>query len=179
MDLGNIAKRYAKALYLYAAECKAEEKVYEQALTLCHTMTQVPELMRALINPVVEQSTKLDLLNQATGGQMEDAFMHFLRLVFRQHRESHLLFILHSYVGVYRKHKHIYVGKLITAVPMDSRMEELLRNMVSNATQDASVEFDTKVDETIQGGFILQLDDQRMDASVKGQLRYLREELMK
>ena len=51
--------------------------------------------------------------------------------------------------------------------------------MVSNATQDASVEFDTKVDETIQGGFILQLDDQRMDASVKGQLRYLREELMK
>ena len=73
----------------------------------------------------------------------------------------------------------MYVGKLITAVPMDSRMEELLRNMVSNATQDASVEFDTKVDETIQGGFILQLDDQRMDASVKGQLRYLREELMK
>ena len=37
----------------------------------------------------------------------------------------------------------------------------------------------TKVDESIIGGFILQLDNQRMDASVKGQLRQIKAELMR
>ena len=178
MEIGTIAKRYAKALYLYATECKAEERVYEQATTLCHAMAQVPDLMRALINPVVAQSAKVELLCQATGGQMHEAFMHFIRLVFNQHREGHLPFILHSFVALYRKQKHIYVAKVTTAIPMDSSVEELLRRKIADITQGGTIEFDIQVDSDIQGGFILQLDDQRMDASVKGQLRQIQAELM-
>jgi len=50
--------------------------------------------------------------------------------------------------------------------------------MVAQAVK-GTVEFDLSVDEEILGGFILQLDNQRMDASVKGQLRKLRAELMR
>jgi hypothetical protein len=75
MTLGNIAKRYAKALYLYATECKAEERVYEQAYALCHTMAHVPDLSRALLNPVVELPAKLSLLHNSVGGTMDDALV--------------------------------------------------------------------------------------------------------
>ena len=152
--------------------------MYEQALALCHTMAQVPDLMRALNNPVVEVSSKVELLSQATGGQMHEAFMHFIRMVFSQHREEHLPFILHSFVAHYRKQKRIYVGKLTTAIPMDSHIEELLRRKISDITQGGTIEFDIQVDSDIQGGFILQLDDLRMDASVKGQLRHIQSHLM-
>lgn len=175
MTLGNIAKRYAKALYLYATECKAEESVYEQALALCHTLAEVPELSRTLNNPVLGQSAKQELLNQSVGGEMVLPLRQFMRLVFKQHRECHLLFILHSYVAFYRKQKHVYVGKLTTAVPMDTRVEELLRHKITQTVQ-GSVEFDIRVDEKLLGGFILQLDDQRMDASVRGQLQRIKKE---
>ena len=178
MTLGNIAKRYAKALYLYATECKAEERVYKQAFALCRTMAHVPDLERALLNPVVDLPTKLSLLHNGAGGRMDDALVRFIELLFHNHRERYLLFILASFIAYYRHQKHIYVGKLTTAIPVDTKVEELLRGMVNQITQGGTIEFDTKVDETIVGGFILQLDNHRMDASVKGQLREVRKKLM-
>ena len=179
MTLGNIAKRYAKALYLYATECKVEERVYEQAYALCRTMAHVPDLSRALLNPVVELPAKLSLLHNSVGGRMNDALVRFIELLFHNHRERYLMFILASFIAHYRHQKHIYVGRLTTSIPMDAEVEEQLRAMLSQITQGGRVEFDTKVDKSIIGGFILQLDNQRMDASVKGQLRQIKAELMR
>ena len=50
--------------------------------------------------------------------------------------------------------------------------------MVAQAVK-GTVEFNVQVDKELLGGFILQLDNQRMDASVKGQLRQLKAELLK
>lgn len=178
MYIGPIAKRYAKALLAYAIECKAEAEVYEQAFSLCRTLMQVKELQRAMLNPVLDRTAKVDLLRTASGGAFHPVCERFIGLLFQQRRERYLLFILASFISLYRREKEIYVGQLTTAVPLDKATEEHLRAMVAQAVK-GSVEFDLSVDEEILGGFILQLDNQRMDASVKGQLRQLRAELMR
>lgn len=177
MDIGIISKRYAKALLAYAVECKAEDEVYQQMLTLCHSFMQVKELQPALINPVIDNATKISLLRQAAGGSLHAVNERFIELVFNQHRDRYLLFIFHSFIGLYRKFKHIVVGKLTTAVPLDEQIEQRLQRMVANATGGSVVEFNVKVDEEIQGGFILQLDNLRMDASIKGQLQQMKKQL--
>lgn len=176
MDIGTISSRYAKALLRYALECKAEESVYQQALALSRTMMQVRELDKALLNPVLDKATKLSLLTEAAGGTLHEAFIRFIDLLFSHHRERHLLFVLHSFVGLYRRHQRIYVGQLTTAVPLDKPTEQHLRDMIAQAVK-GTIEFDLHIDEDILGGFILQLDDRRLDASVKGQLRHLQKEL--
>ena len=50
--------------------------------------------------------------------------------------------------------------------------------MVEDKTQ-GSVEFNTKIDNELIGGFILEYDDYRMDASVKSKLRGILSELKK
>lgn len=178
MDIGTVSMRYAKALLQYAEECKAEECVYEQAVTMLRSLVEVKELQAALINPVINRTTKMDLLSKAAGNTLNPINERFLHLVFDQHRERQLIFILHSFISRYRKRKNILVGKLTTAVPLNPSVIERLRHEVTNSTK-GTVEFEIKVDETIQGGFILQLDNQRMDASIKGQLALMRKNLMR
>lgn len=178
MYIGPIARRYAKALLAYATECKAEAKVYEQVFTLCSTLARVDDLQRALLNPVLERTAKVSLLRTASGGEFHPVCERFIELVFQQHRERYLLFILASFIALYRREKGIYVGQLTTTVPLDKDTEERLRTLVAKAVK-GTVEFNVQVDKELLGGFILQLDNQRMDASVKGQLRRLKAELLK
>lgn len=178
MYIGSIAKRYGKALLAYATECSAEEDVYQQMFILCRTLMQVKELQRVLLNPMLGRDEKIDLLHKAVGGTLHPVSQRFVVMVFQQRRERYLLFILASFISLYRKEKNIYVGKLTTAIPLDKATEEHMRTMIRQ-TVKGSVEFDLHIDEEILGGFILQLDNQRMDASVKGQLRQMRAELMR
>lgn len=177
MDIGTISKRYAKALLLYAEECEAEERVYQQVLTLSHHLMQVKELGKALLNPVLADSVKMSLLAQAVGGTMDEVLTRFIGLLFKQRRERHLLFILHSFVGLYRRKKKIYVSQLTTAAPLDKATEERMRRMMARVVT-GTVEFEARVDESLRGGFVLQMDHLRMDASVAGQLRQVRKELV-
>lgn len=176
METGTIATRYAKALWAYALECKAEEEIYPQMFSLCRSLMQVKEFQRALLNPAIDRTTKFALLAQASGGdQLHPVCHRFLTLVFDQRRERYLLFILASFVAHYRHAKGLYVGKLTTAAPLDDSTLDHLKQMIAKDIQ-GTVEFDVRVDEDLIGGFILQLDNLRMDASVKGQLKQIAEE---
>ncbi len=69
-------------------------------------------------------------------------------------------------------------GKLITAVPVSPIIEKKMKTLVhSNA--GGTVEFTTTIDPDIIGGFILEYDTYRMDASVKTKLNSLLTQLKK
>ena len=81
-----------------------------------------------------------------------------------------------SYVTLYRKQKNITCGRLITATAVTPAIEEKMRQMVESKTR-GTVEFNTEVNPDIIGGFILEYDTYRMDASVKSGLRKILAEL--
>lgn len=81
-----------------------------------------------------------------------------------------------SYITLYRKQKNIIRGRLVTATPVSSATERKMQEMVESMTH-GTVEFNTEVDPDIIGGFILEYDTYRMDASVKTHLRKILAEL--
>ena len=64
----------------------------------------------------------------------------------------------------------------MTATPVSSATERKMQEMVESMTH-GTVEFNTEVDPDIIGGFILEYDTYRMDASVKTHLRKILAEL--
>ena len=74
-----------------------------------------------------------------------------------------------SYITLYRQQKNITRGRLITATPVSSDVEAKMKQMVVSKTR-GTVEFNTEIDPDIIGGFILEYDTYRMDASVKTKL---------
>ena len=78
-------------------------------------------------------------------------------------------FIANSYVTLYRQQKNVIRGRLITAAAVSAETEQKMRQMVESKT-NGTVEFETEVNPDIIGGFILEYDSYRMDASVKTKL---------
>lgn len=177
MNTGVISKRYAKALYEFAGEGGRIKQVYTEMCTLFNSYLQVPELRTALDNPLLSMDEKQKLLCSAAGGNVSTEVQRFVALVLKEHREAFMQFMACSYIDLYRKQNNILEARLITAAPVGKEIEDRMRMMIVKGTQ-ATVEFDTLVEPSIIGGFILDVDFERLDASVASQFRRVRRQLM-
>ena len=178
MDLGVISVRYARALLKAATEQKQEQRVYEEMQTLANSFIQIPELRLTIDNPMLPKNKKQELLETACGKELSKLLRDFFTLVLREGREGMLQFMAASYITLYRKQKNLISGKLTTDTPVSSTMEKRMETMVQARTK-GSVEFNTEIDPDIIGGFILEYDTYRLDASVKAKLNSILTQLKK
>ena len=178
MDIGVISTRYARALLKSATDGKLDEQVYQEMMTLAKSYTEVPTLRHTIDNPMLEKSKKQTLLEIAAGGSPSKLTQSFIALVLKEDGENMVQFMAYSYVTLYRKQKNVIRGKLTTAARVSAETELKMRQMVESKTQ-GTVEFETEVNPDIIGGFILEYDTYRMDASVKSKLNTILNQLKK
>ena len=177
MNTGPIAHRYAKALLKFIHETGAGEQLYSQACVFVLRMQEIRQLADAVQkNPEVTLERKLEILESALGEPMADALRRFVVLVYEHKRIEYFERMLYSFIEQYRSANGIMVGKLVTAAPV-AGLKERLQTALSEKT-GVSVLLEEDVDPEILGGFVLNIDDLMMDASVEGQFRLLRRELI-
>jgi F-type H+-transporting ATPase subunit delta len=170
MDIGIISVRYARALLKSALDARLDQQVYQEMQLMAKSFVEVPELRHTIDNPMLAKEKKEMLLLTTVGGDKASALSKaFVALVLKEDRENMILFMANSYITLYRQQKNIIRGKLTTAVAVAADTEQKMRKMVESKTK-GTVEFETEVNPDIIGGFILEYDTYRMDASVKAKL---------
>ena len=178
MDIGVISVRYARALLKSATDAKIEVDVYKEMQTLAKTYAEVPQLRQTIDNPMLSKDSKQELLLTAVGQKPSELTKAFISLVLKEDRENVMQFIAHSYVTLYRRQKNVIRGRLITAAAVSPATEQKMRQMVESKT-NGTVEFESEVNPDIIGGFILEYDTFRMDASVKSKLNTILNQISK
>ena len=182
MDIGVIAKRYAKALLVYAKEQHAEDRVYNEILMFAQSYRKIPEVKDVLSNPLLPTTKKVSILCQAASTDVGPVYRKFAQLVVEHHRESIMIFIAHAYVSLYREEKHISIGHLITAVPVSDKESDRLENWVEKKAMEmgeaTDLIMDKHVDPNILGGFIFEVDDLRLDVSVRSQFERIKKQFI-
>ncbi|NDV79543.1 F0F1 ATP synthase subunit delta [Dysgonomonas sp. 511] len=177
MNEGMISKRYAKALLLYAKEQKVEDALYEDMKTIASAFAHEPKLHMAMDNPILSLDDKLGLVKAVLGGKISEPLGRFMDLVFKNRRETLLHNISLSYTDMYREMKDMNMGRLVTATPVDKSVAEKMKGLLQKI-KPGTLDFETSVDPDIEGGFILYVDTYRLDASVKSQLKRIRQQLI-
>ena len=178
MDIGVISVRYARALLKSATDAKIEQQVYAEMQQIAKSYIEVPQLRSTIDNPMLSKDKKQALLLTAAGRKPSDLMKVFISLVLKEDRESVMQFIANSYVTLYRQQKNVIRGRLITAAAVSQETEQKMRQMVESKT-NGTVEFESQVNPDIIGGFILEYDTYRMDASVKTKLNSILTKLKK
>ena len=130
-------------------------------------------------DPLLSRQEKLGLLGSAVEAEedVKDVMDRYFSLVVDKRRESYLASSLRSYMDLYRKKEGIVVVRITTAVPLEKDMEEKILSKVS-AALGKKTELQKNVDPQIEGGFIFDIDDYRLDASVAARLRRIRRQLL-
>lgn len=179
MDIGIVSMRYAKALMEYAKSTGTEELLYKEFRMLSRSLQKHPALRLALINPILTIREKFSLICTAAVGDAAPGreFTRFITLVLKNRRESFLQYISLSFLDLYRKDKHIGIAKLTTAVPVSKDVEERIRSSASSLLH-AHMELQTEVDPAIEGGFIFDINDMRLDASIATQLKRVKQQFI-
>lgn len=178
MNSGVVAARYARALLKFVQGAAAGEKVYSQACILALRMDGILELRDCMQkHPEVPIDRKMALLDTALGEPMADELRRFVALVDEQRRMTFLHRMLWSFVSQYRQENNIKVGRLVTASPAEG-LKERLEAILHEREGGAEVHLEVAVDPSILGGFVIEIDDTRLDASVAAKFRLLRRELV-
>lgn len=176
MNTGVISARYAKALLAYAMEQGAEDAVYDSMRELVRTLQEVKEFRTVLRSPQLGPSRRVELICSAMSSS--PVIQRFVSLVVKEEREDMLIFIAYEYISLYRKAKGIDAVKFVTAKPLDEPTKSRITGLIEGSgNMRAEVEY--VVDESIMGGFRMEIASRRIDASVEGQLRRIRKELVK
>ena len=189
MDVGVLSVRYAKALFDYALEKGVEGQVYRELVLVAHSFASNPDLRATLDNPLLPAKEKISLLHTAAGevlkpaegdipgGKISAELKKFFDLVVERKREGYMCSIALVYANLYRNSKHIGVAKIITAVPLEKSMEEKIIDTASKGLH-CSIELERVVDPAIEGGFIFDINDYRLDASVATQIRKFKQQFI-
>ncbi|MDR1681716.1 MAG: F0F1 ATP synthase subunit delta [Prevotellaceae bacterium] len=178
MNDGHIAKRYAQALIDYATAHGEDERLYRRMKSLLE-LSAMPRLKTTIANPMVAPADKLQLLRSAAGGDSaEESFLRFAQLVIDNKREHLLWNIMLNYISLYRTIHRIGKVVLVSVEPLPATVtDRILQNLIAKTY--SAVEMENRIDKSIKGGFILQIDDRRLDASVAGQLEKVRRQFIR
>lgn len=172
MNNGKIAIRYARALMMSAGESKSQDTVYKEICMLNRSLEQFPQLEHALSTPTISDEEKLKLLKVATGSKPCKETENFLTFVIRKNRDEYIPSIARMYEKLYRESKGMVVSTITSAIELPAPTLKAISKYIEN-TKHKKVELRTETNESLIGGFVLDVEDQRMDASIKGQLSKL------
>jgi len=178
MSTGQVAVRYAKALFLSAKEQKVLDPVRADMEILLEATTGIPALKQLLESPLLDSGKKTEALLEIFKSGMNKLSLDFIQLVTAKKREEFLPGMARFFISLYKEEKGIQVATIFSAVDLDSETCEQIREMVKKAFK-AEIELQQEVKEELIGGFVLRVENKQLDASVKGKLAGIKKELQK
>jgi F-type H+-transporting ATPase subunit delta len=177
MDNGRISVRYARALFQTAQEQGCEAEVYDGLTRFAHNyLLAISQFNEVLADPIVAREEKVKLLEMAVGEPIHGCLKQFIAFVADHKREDKMFLIAMKYMEMYREKHHILSTQVTTATQLPEETYDKIKAFVKQ-TFDADAELDVHIDPSLIGGFILDIENMRMDASVVGQLNALKNRL--
>jgi F-type H+-transporting ATPase subunit delta len=161
-----LAGRYAKSLIDLSIEKGQLEAVYKDILYMNDLMRLSSEFVTILKSPVIAGDKKQKVLEALTTDKIGKITVSFNSLLVNKGRESFLPDIVYAFIEQYKDYKGIHTVTLTTAIPVGDDVKKSIIKKIKEVGNMKEVELESLVHENIIGGFILEADGRRVDASV-------------
>ncbi|MCX6208201.1 MAG: ATP synthase F1 subunit delta [Bacteroidetes bacterium] len=174
-----LAHRYAKSLIDLSTEKNQLELAYADMKFLQSICKSNKDFVNVLQSPIIMPSTKIKILEAVVSSSISDISNLFLKLLVSKGREFELPEIVTAFIDQYNSIKGIHQVKLTTAIALS---EELKQAIATKAAKDGGlgkVELEAKVDESLIGGFVLEYNNNLVDASIARDLRDIKKQFAK
>jgi F-type H+-transporting ATPase subunit delta len=171
-----LAARYAKSLIDLSIEKGQLEEVYADMQFLQAICKSNRDFVTLLRSPVVKADKKESILAAITKGKISAITTGFNNLLITKGRENDLPEIITAFVDQYNTIKGIHKVKLTTAVPVSDAIKNSIVDKVKAGSGLENVELEAKTDESIIGGFVLEFNNNLVDASVLRDLKDIKKQ---
>ena len=178
MANARLAGRYAKSLLDLATEQGQLEAVYADMKYL-HAVCQVSsELVNMLRSPIIKADQKNSILAEVFKNKVGLLSNSFMVLLVKKGRESELPEMASAFIEQYNEIKGIHQVTLTTAVEVSDVLKKSIEDKVKSETSFATIELTTKTDEKLIGGFVLEFNNNLVDASIARDLKDIKKQFL-
>jgi F-type H+-transporting ATPase subunit delta len=174
--MGVVHRVYARALYDAAEERGNVDIVQVEFADFVAAVREVPELRAVLHNPQVDPRAKAAALDAITEGA-QDAVRNFLRLLVEKGRIAEVDEINSELDRLVAAERGQLTVELTTAQELSDEEARGIVDQIAKAS-GRKVDATRAVDPDLIGGIVLQAGSFRLDASVRGRLNRLRQDLV-
>jgi len=150
--------------------------VREELADLVRALDEVPELDALLANPETESHVKAEVLDRILGGA-DELVRNFLRLLIEKGRAAEVRDVVTEFETLVAAEERILDVELTTAHELSEQEFGRILGRIEQAS-GRKVQATRSVDPDLIGGLVLQAGSMRLDASVRGRLERLRQELV-
>ncbi len=171
MENPRLAGRYAKSLIDLSVERNQLEEVYNDMIYLDGVCKSSKEFVNFLKSPVVPSDKKNSIITSITQGKVSDLTAAFNKLLVTKAREESLPEIVIAFINQYNHIKGIHKVKLTTAIGVSDDVKNAIIKKIKTETSIQNIELETKINEKLIGGFVLEFNNNLVDASIVRDLR--------
>jgi F-type H+-transporting ATPase subunit delta len=174
-----LAGRYAKSLIDLATEKGQLESVYADMKYLEAVCRQSSDFRNLLKSPVINSDQKTSIISAVTNGKVSELTTAFNTLLVKKGREGELPEIATAVVEQYNAIKGIHKVKLTTAVEVSDAVKQSIEAKVKAEQGLGNVELETAVNADLIGGFVLEFNNNLVDASILRDLKDIKKQFSK
>ncbi len=169
MSVQRVTSRYAKSLIELAEEKNVLDKVEKDMKLFAATCKENRELVLVLRNPIIMHDKKVSILKGVFGKKMNELTLAFFEIVSRKSRENILFEIAEEFEIQFLLKNGIRRARLTTAMELGSKQKDQIIDMLAKSV-GKKIEIEERIDADLIGGFVIQVDDQQIDSSIKADL---------
>lgn len=178
IEKSEIIRRYAKMILTAATSEGRLDRVEQELSLIKETLQEDIFLLEFLKNPQISAEEKRKVVIEVFKGGVSSIILHQIALVVGVGRGELLLNIIDRLLNLANELNKKTRGKITTAIPISKETKDKFQRIITKLIGKEAVLKDA-VDPSILGGFILQIDDKIIDASIQGQLGRLKKEISK
>jgi F-type H+-transporting ATPase subunit delta len=171
-----IAIAYATSLLELASERKQAEAIAGELAALRQIVNENRTFHQYLSDPGISHAERGETIKRIFGGNVSPLMSNFLGVLNEKNRLSGLVDIADAYDDLLAEQ----LGKIEVDVTVASKLSpdqlEEVRKKVGEAMKKEAVVHEF-IDDSIIGGLVVRVRDKLLDASVKTQLKAMREQL--
>ena len=170
-------RMYARSIFQAARDQGKLDVVHGELGDLAAAIGDVPELRRLLDNPELDAQQRAAVLGDILG-DADELVRNFVLLTAEKGRAGEIAEIYRELDALVAAEQRRLTVELTTAYELsDEEAASILKKIEQSSGR--TVEATRKVDASLLGGIVLQAGSLRVDASVKGRLEGLRQDLVK
>jgi len=142
-------------------------------LTNIEAALESKDLVQALSNPLLSVEAKKGIIKSVFQGKIDGKSVNFLLVLCDRGRIDCLASIASLALQMAYKEASVEVATVISASEMSESQQEALVTKLKSMANVKEVKLDITLDESLIGGFTVQIGSRIIDTSIQGQLRKL------
>lgn len=170
------SRRYAEAIFELARR-DGTEAAWAADLETVASLVADERVGRILDSPAIPYAEREAALQKALEGKVAAPILNVARLLAQRSRLELQPQIALEYRRLFNRQRGVVEAVVTSALPLTPDESSAVRDRV-NAMTGATVELEERVDESLIGGLTVRVGDRLLDASVRGRLERLRNQLV-